>query len=357
MTVPAPRAGVLEIAPYIGGESDIEGVENIAKLSSNENALGPSPRAVEAFGRMASSLHLYPDGASDELRAAIGEVHGLDPDRIVCGSGSDELLSLLAHAYAGPGDEVVYPEHGFAMYPIATRAAGAHPVVAPETDFTTDVDAILAAVTTRTKLVFVANPNNPTGTYISGDELVRLREGLPESVLLVVDAAYAEYVGRNDYADGRELVEAGGNTVMTRTFSKIYGLAALRLGWAYCPSNVVDVLQRVRGPFNVNAAAQAAGVAAIRDAGYVQFSRAHNDKWLPWLTDEVRAMGFEVLPSVGNFILIRFPDVEAAFAALQGHGVIPRRVAGYGFPDGLRVTVGREEDNRAVVAALGTLVS
>ncbi len=357
MTLPAPRAGVLEIAPYVGGESDIEGVENIAKLSSNENALGPSPRAVEAFSRLASALHLYPDGAAGELRTAIGEVHGLEPERIVCGSGSDELLSLLAHAYAGPGDEVIYPEHGFAMYPIATRAAGAHPVVAPESDFTTDVDAILAAVTTRTKLVFVANPNNPTGTYISGDELVRLREGLPESVLLVVDAAYAEYVGRNDYADGRELVEAGGNTVMTRTFSKIYGLAALRLGWAYCPPNVVDVLQRVRGPFNVNAAAQAAGVAAIRDAGHVEFSRMHNDRWLPWLTDEVRALGFEVLPSVGNFILVRFPDVEAALAALQSHGVIPRRVAGYGFPDGLRITVGREEDNRAVVAALRTLVS
>ena len=356
MTVPVPCAGVLEIAPYVGGELDIEGVETIAKLSSNENALGPSPRAVEAFGRVASTLHLYPDSSAAELRTSIGEVHGFDPECIVCGAGSYELLSLLVHAYAGPGDEVIYPEHGFAMYSIATRAAGAQPVVALERDFTTDVDAILAAVTARTKLVFVANPNNPTGTYISGDELIRLREGLPPGVLLVVDAAYAEYVGRNDYADGRELVEAGGNTVMTRTFSKIYGLAAFRLGWAYCPPNVVDVLQRVRGPFNVNAAAQAAGVAAIRDAGHVRFSRTHNDKWLPWLTDEVRALGFEVLPSVGNFILIRFPDVEAALAALQGHGVIPRRVARYGFPDGLRITVGREQDNRAVVAALRTLV-
>ena len=357
MTLPAPRAGVLEIAPYVGGDSGIEGIETIIKLSSNENALGPSPHAVEAFSCLASALHLYPDGAAAELRAAIGEVHRLDPERIVCGSGSDELLSLLAHAYAGPGDEVVYPEHGFAMYPIAARAAGAHPVTAPERDFTADVDAILAAVTTRTRLVFVANPNNPTGTYISGGELLRLREALPPGVLLVVDAAYAEYVGRNDYADGRELVEAGGNTVMTRTFSKIHGLAALRLGWAYCPPNVVDVLHRVRGPFNVNAAAQAAGAAAIRDAGHVRFSRTHNDKWLAWLAEEVRALGFEALPSVGNFILVRFPDVEAAFAALQGHGVIPRRVAGYGIPDGLRITVGREEDNRAVIAALGTLAS
>ena len=357
MILPAPRAGVLEIAPYVGGESDIEGVENIAKLSSNENALGPSPLAVEALGRVAKLLHLYPDSSAEELRKAIGEVHGLDPERIVCGAGSYELLSLLVQAYAGPSDEVIYPEHGFAMYPIATRAAGAHPVVVPERNFTADVDAILAAVTTRTKLVYVANPNNPTGTYISGEELARLREGLPADVLLVVDAAYAEYVGCKDYADGRELVEAGGSTVMTRTFSKIYGLAAFRLGWAYCPPNVADVLQRVRGPFNVNAAAQAAGVAAIRDAGHVEFSRAHNDKWLPWLTDEVRALGFEVLPSVGNFILVRFPDVEAALAALQSHGIIPRRVAGYGFPDGLRITVGREEDNRTVVAALRTLVS
>ncbi len=355
MTIPAPRAGVLEIAPYIGGDSDLEGAAKVAKLSSNENPLGAAPGAVEAFRSVASSLHLYPDGAAEALRAAIAEAYGLDPERIVCGSGSDELLALLAHAYAGPGDEVIYSEHGFAMYPIATRAAGAHAVVAPERGFTTDVDAILAAVTTRTKLVFVANPNNPTGTYISGDELARLRGGLPPGVLLVVDAAYAEYVSRNDYADGRELVEAGGNTVMTRTFSKIHGLAALRLGWAYCPPNVQDVLQRVRGPFNVNAAAQAAGVAAIRDTAHVEASRAHNDKWLPRLTEEARALGFEVLPSVGNFVLIRFPDVEAAVAELQAHGVIPRRVAGYGFPDGLRLTVGLEEDNLAVIAALRAL--
>ena len=355
MTTPVPRAGVLEIAPYVGGESDIEGARHVAKLSSNENALGPSPRAVEAFASLASALHLYPDGGADALRAAIGEVHGLDPERIVCGSGSDELLSLLTQAYAGPGDEVVYSEHGFAMYPIAARAAGAHPVAAPERDCTTDVDALLAAVTTRTRVVFVANPNNPTGTYIDGDELARLRAALPEGVLLVVDAAYAEYVGRNDYADGRALVEAGADTVMTRTFSKIHGLAALRLGWAYCPAEVVDVLQRVRGPFNVNAAAQAAGMAAIRDTAHVEASRAHNDRWLAWLTEQVRALGFEVLPSVGNFILIRFPDVEAAAAALRREGVIPRRVAGYGFPDGLRLTIGLEEENRAVVTALRTL--
>ena len=352
MTVPAPRVGVLEIAPYVGGDSDIEGAAHVAKLSSNENPLGASPKAVEAFRGSADALHLYPDGGADALREAIGRAHGLDPARIVCGSGSDELISLLTHAYAGPGDEVVHSVHGFAMYPISARAAGAHPVAAPESDFTTDVDAMLAAVTSRTRIVFVANPNNPTGSYIPDGELARLRAGLPDNVLLVVDAAYAEYVTRNDYADGHALVEAGGGTVMTRTFSKIHGLAALRLGWAYCPPEVADALQRVRGPFNVNSAAQAAGIAAVGHGDHVEMSRVHNSKWLAWLTEQIRSIGFEVLPSVGNFVLIRFPDVEAADSALRAGGVIARRVAGYGIPDGLRITVGLEKDNRAVVEAL-----
>ena len=352
MTTPAPRVGVLEIAPYVGGDSDISGAARVSKLSSNENPLGASYRATRAVRLSADRLHFYPDGGADELREAIGRAYGLDPARIVCGSGSDELISLLTQAYAGPGDEVVHSVHGFAMYPIAACAAGAIPIAAPESNFTTDVDAMLAAVTSRTRMVFVANPNNPTGSYISGAELARLRAGLPDNVLLVVDAAYAEYVMRNDYADGRVLVEAGGGTVMTRTFSKIHGLAAMRLGWAYCPPNVVDALQRVRGPFNVNGPAQAAGIAAVEHRSHIEMSRDHNHKWLTWLTGQVRSIGFEVLPSVGNFVLIRFPDVEAADSALRAGGVIARRVAGYGFPDGLRITIGLEPDNRAVVEAL-----
>ena len=357
MSAPNPQAGIMEIAPYVGGESDIDGAATVIKLSSNESALGPSPAAVDAYAAIQADLHRYPDGGAVALRRAIGEINGIDPDRIVCGAGSDEIISLLCQAYAGPGDEVLYSEHGFLMYPISARAAGAEPVTAPESDLTADVDALLAAVTERTRILFLANPNNPTGTYLPAAEMARLRDGLRDDVLLVIDAAYAEYVERDDYEAGVQLVDAGDNVVMTRTFSKIYGLGGMRLGWAYGPTAVIDVLNRVRGPFNVGAAAQAAGTAAIRDVAFTGEVRAHNTRWLPWTRDQLSALGLSVTDSVGNFLLVCFDgladhDAEAADAFLKRNGIIVRRMAGYGLPECLRITIGREEEMRAVVDAL-----
>jgi histidinol-phosphate aminotransferase len=355
---PQPRPGVLAIDPYVPGKSTAPGVAKVFKLSSNETPLGPSPRAVEAYRAAAAHLADYPDGSATALREAIGRVFGLDPGRIVCGTGSDELLNLLAHAFIGPGDEAIHTTHGFLVYRIATLGAGGTPVVAPETNYTADVDAILSNVTEKTRLVFLANPNNPTGTYLPFDEVKRLRHELPARVLLVLDAAYAEYVRRNDYEAGIELVATRDNVVMCRTFSKIHGLAALRLGWLYGPSHVVDALNRIRGPFNVNQAAIMAGVAAIEDAGHVEMSVAHNARWLAWLTAEIGKLGLEVTPSVGNFVLIHFPVTKGrtawdADAFLTARGLILRQVAAYGLPTCLRLSVGSEEANRLTVAALG----
>ena len=355
--MPTPKRGVMEIEAYVPGESSVPGGLEPIKLSSNENPLGPSGAAVAAFKAAADSLERYPDGSAAGLRQAIARVHGLNPDRIVCGAGSDELLNLLAHAYLEPGDEAIFTEHGFLVYRIATLSCGGVPVVAPETDLRTDVDQILARVTPKTRIVFVANPNNPTGTYIPFDEVRRLREALPDHVLLVLDAAYSEYVRRNDYEAGIELVATTGNTVMTRTFSKIHGLAALRLGWAYCPAPVADALNRIRGPFNVSAPAIAAGIAALEDRAHVETSVAHNERWLPWLTAELGELGLAVTPSVANFVLVHFPrengrNAEAANAALQARGIIVRRMGGYGLPGALRITIGTEAENRATVAAL-----
>jgi histidinol-phosphate aminotransferase len=358
---PMPQPGILDISPYVPGESNVAGGVKPIKLSSNETPLGPSPKAIAAFKAEADQLERYPDGGAIALRKAIAELYGLNPDRIVCGSGSDELINLLAHAYLGPGDEAVYTEHGFLMYKIATLSCGAKPVPVPETAYHADVDAILARVSDRTKIVFLANPNNPTGTYIPHDEVRRLHKGLPAHTLLVLDAAYCEYVRRNDYEAGLELVATTENTVMTRTFSKIYGLAALRLGWAYCPAAVADVLNRVRGPFNVTAPSLAAGVAALGDRAHLETAVAHNDKWLAWTTAEIEKLGLQVTPSVGNFILIHFPtekgrDAASADELLKSRGIILRRVAGYGLPNALRMTIGTENDNRAVVAALAKLM-
>jgi histidinol-phosphate aminotransferase len=356
-TTPRPQPGILEISPYIPGESEVPGSLKPIKLSSNETPLGPSPKAVAAYKAEAEHLERYPDGAATALRTAIAKHYGLNPDRIVCGCGSDELINLIAHAYVGPGEETVYSQHGFLMYRISTLSSGGTPVPVPEKDYRADVDAILARVTPRTKLVFVANPNNPTGTYLPHGEVRRLHQGLPSDVLLVIDAAYSEYVRRNDYEAGLELVATTENTVMLRTFSKIYGLAALRLGWAYCPAGVADVLNRVRGPFNVTAPAIAAGVAALADKAHLETAVAHNDKWLPWVTAEVGKLGLEVTPSIGNFVLMHFPttkgkDAVSADEFLKTRGIILRRVAAYGLPNCLRMTIGTEDDNRRVVAAL-----
>ena len=354
---PQPRAGVLDIEPYVPGKSSAPGVAKVFKLSSNETPLGPSPHAIEAYKKVAAHLEDYPDGAASALREAIGRAFGLDPARIVCGAGSDDLLNLLARAYLADGDEAIHTTHGFLVYPIATLGTGAKPVIAPETNYTASVDAILAAVTKKTKIIFVANPNNPTGTYVSFDEIKRLHHSLPPQVLLVLDAAYAEYVRRNDYESGIELVATSDNVVMTRTFSKIHGLAALRLGWMFGPTHIVAAVNRIRGPFNVNGPAIAAGIAAIEDHAHQERAREHNDRWLAWLTQEFEELGLEVTPSVANFLLIHFPEAKGrsakdADAFLTARELILRQVGGYKLPNALRMSVGTEEANRLVVAAL-----
>ena len=354
---PQPRAAILEIDPYVPGKSRVPGLDKVHKLSSNESPLGPSPKAIEAVRALADSLELYPDGASTALRQAIARRYGLDPSRIICGNGSDELLALLAHVFLHPGDEGLYSQYGFLTYPICIRAAGGIPVVAEETDRTASVDTLLAKVTPRTKIVYLANPNNPTGTYIPFSEVKRLHAELPPHTLLVIDAAYAEYVTRNDYAAGLELASTTDNVVMTRTFSKIHGLAGLRIGWGYAAAHVIEALNRVRGPFNLNGAAQAAGVASLDDAAHIEGAIAHNARWLPWLAEAIGELGIEVTPSVGNFLLLTFAKNSGRTAAeadafLSARGFILRAVAAYGLPDSLRLTVGGEEANKGVVAAL-----
>jgi len=354
--LPAPRPGILDIAPYIGGEATVSGVARVIRLASNESALGPSPRAVEAYRAAAGDIYRYPDGASIALRQALARRYGLDAQRIVCGTGSDELIGLLARCYAGPGDEVLYSRHGFLMYPIAAKAAGATPIAVPERNLTADVDGFLERVTPRTRLVFLANPNNPTGTFLSRQELVRLHRGLPSSTLLVIDSAYAEFVTRNDYEPGIELVEAAQNVAMLRTFSKIYALAGLRIGWGYFGAPVAGVLNRVRGVFNINLPAQAAAVAALEDVTALDRAREHNDIWRPWLERELAALGLAANPGVANFVLVRLPAVpknsDAAFAFLKSRGILTRQLGAYGLPEHLRITIGTEEEMRAVVAAI-----
>ena len=360
--MPTPRPGIMSIKPYVGGESRLAGIERVIKLSSNEGALGPSPKAVAAYHQAAEVMHRYPDGHASRLRAALAERWGLEADRIVCGNGSDDLLILLSRAYAGPGDEVLYSEHGFGIYPIAAQSGGATPVTAPETDLTASVDALLARVTKATRVLFLANPNNPTGTYLTSQELRRLHAGLPPDVLLVLDAAYSEFVQRNDYEDGSALVRSFDNVVMTRTFSKIFGMGGLRLGWAYCPPAVADVLNRIRGPFNASSAALAAGEAALADTAFLELAQRHNAYWRDWLEGEVTRLGLTPVPrGVGNFVLVGFPRAEGKNAAaadsfLRGKGIIVRQVKSYGLPDHLRITIGREDEMRAVAKALAEFV-
>jgi len=354
---PKPRAHILAIDPYVGGRSTIEGKARVIKLSSNESALGPSPKALAAYANFADRLARYPDGSAQELREAIAAYHGLDPERIVCGNGSDELIDLLARAYAGEGDEVLFSEHSFLIFSIVARGVGATPVAAPERGLRIDVGALLGRVTSKTRIVFLANPNNPTGSYVAREELERLRRELPSEVLLVIDGAYAEFVTKADYTQGFELVDAGENVAVVHTFSKIYGLAALRLGWGYAPASVVDVLNRLRAPFNVSGPTQAAGIAAVRDGGHVEAARAHNERWRDWLAAELSALGLRVHPSVCNFVLVEFPDrpgrdAAAANQHLLSRGIIVRAVETYGLPRCLRISIGLEDEVRAVAEAL-----
>jgi histidinol-phosphate aminotransferase len=349
-----PQPGILDIALYEGGQAHVAGVSNVVKLSSNENPFGPSEKAKEAFLRSVHTLHRYPSTDHASLRAAIAEVHGLDADRIICGVGSDEIITFLCQAYAGPKDEVVYTEHGFLMYKISALAVGATPVAVPERDRTTDVDAILKACTKRTKLVFLANPNNPTGTMIGAGEVARLAAGLPPQAILVLDGAYAEYVP--GYDGGAGLVEARDNVVMTRTFSKIYGLGGLRIGWGYGPKQIIDVLSRVRGPFNLSTTQLETAEAAVRDQEHVAKCRAENARMRRWLAEALAEHGVPSDTSTANFILARFADTGEAEACddyLKSQGLIVRRVGGYGLPHCLRITVGDEAACRRIAHAVG----
>ena len=354
---PRPRPEVLGIAQYVPGESGAagSGANRIVKLSSNEGAFGVPPGARAAYEAAAPELHRYPDAGCTELRRAIGARFGLDPARIVCGAGSDPLLYQLCLAYGGAGTELVMSEHGFSIYEIAGQYAGCRVRKAPERSLTADVDALLAQVTGATRLVFLANPNNPPGSMLPRREVERLRAGLPADVLLVLDAAYAEYVERTDYEAGAALVDAGDNTVMTRTFSKLWGLGGARIGWCYAPPAIVDVLNRVREPFGVSVPAQAAGVAALQEPGWLERSRSHNARWRAWLTRALEAAGIRVWPSEANFVLADLGSAEAAEAAdraLRARGVVVRRVGGYGLPQCLRITVGLEEECRLAAGIL-----
>jgi len=354
LTGPTPKPGIMDIHAYVPGKSGSK-AGKVYKLSSNESAVGASPKAMAAYAEASKDLALYPDGSALALREAIAQRHGLKAENIVCGAGSDELLQLLAHAYLSAGDEAIYSQYGFLVYPIAISSNGAKAVVAPEHEFRADVGEMLSRVTAKTKIVFLANPNNPTGTYLTAAEVKRLHQGLPQHVLLVLDAAYAEFVMNNDYDAGVALVENHSNVVMTRTFSKIHGLAALRLGWAYCPPAVADVLNRIRGPFNVSLPAIKAGVAAIQDSAFVDQAIAHNGKWLGWLASEIGKLGLKVTPSVGNFLLVHFKSADHAKQAdmhLADRGLIVRAVGAYQLPAALRISVGTEEANHALVAAL-----
>jgi histidinol-phosphate aminotransferase len=359
---PTPKPGILEVSLYVGGRAAVPGVPKVFKLSANESPIGPSPKSMEALSAAAHDLQLYPDGSTRLLREAIAEVHGLNPDRIVVGGeGSGPLLTLLANAYLQPGDEAVLSRHAFLVYEIITRANSAVPVMVPERDTNTgikvDVDAMLAAVTIKTRMVYIANPNNPTGSYLNRDEMARLHAGLPKDVLLVIDSAYAEYVTAKDYESGIGLVSQFDNVVMTRTFSKLYGLAGLRIGWMYAPPDVCDVINRIRGPFNTSTLQQMAGAAAVRDRDHFWKAVKHNSEWLPWVTAEIRKTGLRVDDSVANFVLIHFPPegektAAKADAFLLKRGVILRGVASYGLPNCLRMTVGTEEQNRLAVSLL-----
>ncbi len=352
-----PQPGILEIKLYQGGASHVEGVREVLKLSSNENPFGPPQSARDALVREAHLLHRYPPTDHAALRNAIAEVHALEADQIICGVGSDEVLTFICQAFSGVGDEVIYTEHGFSMYPLLARGAGAVPIKVKEAERVVDVDAILSAVTEKTRIVFVTNPGNPTGTMLPEGELERLADMLRDDIVLVVDGAYAEYATGYGmtFDGGAALANARPNVVMTRTFSKLYGLGGLRVGWGYAQRELIDVLNRLRGPFNLSNPALAAAEAAVRDRDFASRNVAENARMRDWLANALRDMGVEVDPSQANFILARFKDeaqASACEAALQSEGILVRKVSGYGFPEALRVTVGDESGCRRVVHAV-----
>ena len=358
---PSPHEGIDAIETYVAGASKLSGASQVMKLSSNESPLGCSPEALKAIRETnAEGVSRYPDASAKPLRTALANHHDIEAERIICGAGSDELFHLLGRAYLRPGDEVLYSAHGFLVYPIVAQSANAVGVAVPEKSLRTDIDAILSAVTQRTRVVFIANPNNPTGSYLNADDIRRLHQGLRGDILLVLDGAYAEYVQADDYDAGIELARNESNVLMTRTFSKAYGLAGLRVGWGYAAGDILETLNKVRSPFNVSGVAQSAAIAALKDERFLQSSIEHNNKWLPWLLENINNAGYEAFPSVGNFLLVRIPSPLTApevDAFLQKKGIILRRMEAYGLDDCLRLSVGLERENRAVVEALGEIVS
>lgn len=362
MHKPEPKPWILAIAPYIPGRSTTDDGRAVIKLSANENPLGTSRAAIAAFAARSTDLSRYPDAGAAKLREAIATTYDLNPSRIIYGTGSDEVLHLIAGAYAGPGDEIVYVNYGFTVYPIAARRVGATPVVAPDRDYATDVDALIAAVTPRTRIMFVANPNNPTGTFAPRAEIARLHAGLPADVMLVIDQAYAEYLEPEDDDGALDLARTQPNVIVTRTFSKIFGLAAERIGWGYGSAEAVDAMHRIRAPFNITSAGQDAAAAALADTAFVARSRSHNATWRAWLADEIARLGnagLRAVPSRANFLLVLFEGkvtAETAYRQLMDHGYITRWLPGQGLPHGLRITIGTEQQTRGVAAALRTIV-
>ena len=360
MTAPLPKPWIAAIAPYVPGRATTDDGRRVAKLSSNENPLGTGAAAREAYAAAAGALFRYPDAGAAALRGAIGAHYGLDPARVIHGTGSDEVLHLAAGAFAGPGDEVLYVRYGFSVYPIAARRVGAEPVEAPDKDYATDVDALLAAASPRTRVVYVANPNNPTGTYTPRSEIARLHAGLPGDCLLVVDQAYTEYLDPEEDDGALALADSAPNVLVTRTFSKIFGLACERIGWGYGPAPVIAAMHKIRAPFNVTTGGQAAAVAALGDTAFVAASKAHNDTWRAWFEQEIaRLPGLRAVPSRANFVLVLFEGAltaEAAYKALMERGYITRWLPGQRLPHALRITIGSEADIRGVVAALREMI-
>ncbi|PTQ13337.1 histidinol-phosphate transaminase [Sphingomonas oleivorans] len=363
MNAPSPKPWIDAIAPYVPGRSTTDDGRKVAKLSSNENPLGTSAEARDAFAGAARSLDRYPDATALLLRQAIAAKHGLDPDRVIHGTGSDEVLHIAAGAFAGVGDEILYVRYGFSVYPIAARRVGATPVEAPDKDYATDVDALLAAVTERTRVVFVANPNNPTGTFTPRAEIARLHAALPSDCLLVIDQAYSEYLDEADDDGAFALAQSAPNVLVTRTFSKIHGLAAERIGWGYGPAPVIAAMHKIRAPFNVTTAGQMAAIAALGADDFVATSRAHNARWRAWFADQIAQLGnagLRAVPSEANFILLLFEgrlSAEEAYKGLMAAGYIVRWLPGQGLPHALRITIGTEEEMRGLTAALRDLVA
>ncbi|MAZ76477.1 MAG: histidinol-phosphate transaminase [Micavibrio sp.] len=351
---------ILDIRPYVPGESKSDSTERLVKLSSNEGAFGPSPKAVKAMQEAATNMHRYPDGDANILRDAIAKKNNIDKKNIICGAGSDEIIMFLCQAFAGEGDEVLHSEHGFLMYSIYAKAAGATPVSAPEKDLIADPQALLDKVTDKTRLIFLANPNNPTGTYWTRQTVVDFHTRLPKNVILVLDSAYAEFVDDPDYTAGHDLVKQHNNIVVTRTFSKLYGLGGVRLGWGHASDEIIDILNRIRGPFNANRCAQAAGVAALNDDEFVQQSIEHNKKMLDWVSAELISLGLDVVPSQGNFVIVDFGDEERAEGCrlyLKEQNIFVRQIGGYGLPTYLRISIGLEDEMKLALEAICAYLS